>query len=233
MNETCVENRGKLFIPAFSVGRTQEIVYMLDQLHNEGLLPKIPVFIDSPLAINATEVFINHPECFDDDLYEYMIEDPDPFGFKGLTYIRSGDGSRQLNENSNPCIIIAGSGMMNAGRIKHHLAKNIERPESTILFVGYQAAGTLGRIILDGEKDVRILGEMHRVRARIARISGFSAHADRDELTRWLKSLGNQPECTFVTHGEPEAAAAFSDHLQNDLGWKTTVPSYLDTADLH
>jgi metallo-beta-lactamase family protein len=154
------------------------------------------------------------------------------FRLPGLTMVRTVAQSKAINRIRGSAIVIAGSGMCTGGRIKHHLVRNIGRPESTILFVGYQAVGTLGRIILDGEKDVRIQGETHRVRARIARISGFSAHADRDELTRWLQSLGNQPDQTFITHGEPEAAEAFSDHLQNNLGWQTTVPNYLDKAAL-
>ncbi len=221
--------RGNIIIPSFAIERTQELLYFLAQLVRSNQSPHLRIFVDSPMAVKVSDVFKRHPALFDQDTTELLRS----FRLPGLTMVRSVAESKAINHIRGSAIIIAGAGMCTGGRIKHHLAKNIERPESTILFVGYQAAGTLGRIILDGEKDVRILGEMHRVRARIARISGFSAHADRDELTRWLKSLGNQPECTFVTHGEPEAAAAFSDHLQNDLGWKTTVPSYLDTADLH
>lgn len=221
--------RGNIIIPSFAIERTQELLYFLAQLSRANQIPHLRIFVDSPMAVRVSDVFKRHPGLFDQDTTELMRS----FRLPGLTMVRSVAESKAINHIRGSAIVIAGAGMCTGGRIKHHLVKNIERPESTILFVGYQAVGTLGRIILDGAQEVRILGEMHRVRARIARISGFSAHADRDELTRWLKSLGNQPQCTFVTHGEPEAAAAFSEHLQNDLGWETKVPSYLDKVSLH
>lgn len=220
--------RGNIIIPSFAIERTQELLYFLAQLSRNNQIPRLRIFVDSPMAVKVSDVFKRHPGLFDHDTTELLRS----FRLPGLTMVRTVAESKAINRIRGSAIIIAGSGMCTGGRIKHHLVKNIGRPESTILFVGYQAAGTLGRIILDGEKDVRILGETHRVRARIARISGFSAHADRDELMRWLQSLGNQPDRTFITHGEPEAAEAFSDHLQNDLGWQTTVPNYLDKAAL-
>lgn len=216
VTKTCVEEKGKLFIPAFSVGRTQEIVYMLDQLSNEGLLPKIPVFIDSPLAINATEVFIAHPECFDEDLYEYMIEDPDPFGFKGLSYIRSGDGSQQLNEINSPCIIIAASGMMNAGRIKHHLLHNIENRKATFLIVGYCAPNTLGGHLLAGEKHLNIFGHNKQVLANIEIMDSFSAHGDRSEMADFLSNQKNSVKRIWLVHGTLDRQEKWRDRLHTE-----------------
>lgn len=223
-----VKARGNIIIPSFAIERTQELLYFLAQLSRNNQIPRLRIFVDSPMAVRVSDVFKRHPGLFDHDTTELMRS----FRLPGLTMVRTVAQSKAINRIRGSAIVIAGSGMCTGGRIKHHLVRNIGRPESTILFVGYQAVGTLGRIILDGEKDVRIQGETHRVRARIARISGFSAHADRDELTRWLQSLGNQPDQTFITHGEPEAAEAFSDHLQNNLGWQTTVPNYLDKAAL-
>jgi len=216
VQQTCVENQGKLFIPAFSVGRTQEVVYLLDQLQNEGLLPKIPVFIDSPLAINATEVFIAHPECFDEDLYEYMIEDPDPFGFKGLSYIRSADGSKQLNEMNSPCIIIAGSGMMNAGRIKHHLLNNIENHKATFLIVGYCSPNTPGGHLLAGDKHLNIFGQNLQVLANIEIMDSFSAHGDRSEMAALLSNQKNSVKRIWLVHGTLDRQERWRDRLHTE-----------------
>ncbi|MEO6038706.1 MAG: MBL fold metallo-hydrolase, partial [Saprospiraceae bacterium] len=191
VKHTCIEKRGKLIIPAFSVGRTQEIVYMLDRLESAGRLPKIPVFVDSPLAVNATEVFINHPECFDGEVHRYMLSNENPFGFNGLVYIRSVDGSKQLNVNQQPCIIISASGMMNAGRIRHHLLNNIENSRNTFLIVGYCTPNTPGGQLRAGAKSLYVLGQHKQVLADVEIMDSFSAHGDRVEM---LQMIQNQKE---------------------------------------
>jgi metallo-beta-lactamase family protein len=184
------------------------------------------VFLDSPMAISLTEVFQHHPELLDKETLEHIRQGNSPFDFPGLSMVRTVDESKAINHISGSVMIIAGSGMCTGGRIKHHLVRNISRPESTILFVGYQAAGTLGRQIVDGNQEVRILGRQHSVRARIAQISGFSAHADQGELFRWLSRLKKPPRHLFVTHGEPEVAKRFADFLRGKTGWAISVPEY-------
>jgi len=219
---------GNILIPSFAVERSQEILYYLNQLLNEDRIPHLMVFMDSPMAINVTNVFENHPELFDQDMLELVRRHESPFDFQGLKMTRTVDQSKAINHIRGTAIVIAGSGMCTAGRIKHHLANNIFRPESTVLFVGYQAVGTLGRRILDGDKEVRILGKYHPVRARVAQISGFSAHADRNELLKWISGLNKSPRHVFITHGEVEAATAFAEFLTEQKGWEISVPAYQD-----
>jgi metallo-beta-lactamase family protein len=223
---------GNIVIPSFAVERAQEVLYHLNELLIANRIPHLPVFIDSPMAISVTEVFEHHPELFDEEMMRLILQRKSPFDFPGLRMTRSVNESKAINDLKGTAIIIAGSGMCTGGRIKHHLVQNISRPESTILFVGYQALGTLGRHIVDGAKEVRILGEMHRVRARVTQIHGFSAHADRDDLLRWLSSLQEPPRHVFVTHGEPETAGHFADFLKKKKGWAVTVPRYRDSVDL-
>jgi metallo-beta-lactamase family protein len=225
IRHTCIEKKGKLIIPAFSVGRTQEIVYMLDQLENEGLLPSIPVFVDSPLAVDATEIFMMHPECYDFDLLQYMSNDPNPFGFRKLHYTRRVEDSKAINNVKGPAIIISASGMMSAGRIKHHLNNNIENPENTILVVGFCGAGTLGRKIMDGDKEVRIFGEMKQVKAEVITMSSFSAHGDNDEMLNFLENQDrNQLKTIFLVHGEKERQEIFKTNLKAKGFKKVVIP---------
>ncbi|MCB0510606.1 MAG: MBL fold metallo-hydrolase, partial [Bacteroidetes bacterium] len=225
IRKACVEKRGKLLIPAFSVGRTQEIVYMLDQLENEGLLPSIPVFVDSPLAVDATEIFMMHPECYDLELLDYMSKDPNPFGFRKLHYTRNVEDSKAINSLKGPAIIISASGMMSAGRIKHHLNNNIEDPNNTILVVGYCGYGTLGRKIMDGEKEVRIFGEMKKVNAEVRIMSSFSAHGDNDELLNFLDNQDREKLKTiFLVHGETERQSVFKTNLKAKAFKKVIIP---------
>ncbi|MDZ7332893.1 MAG: MBL fold metallo-hydrolase [candidate division KSB1 bacterium] len=217
---------GNLLIPSFAVERAQEVLYYLNQLLIRDRIPHLAVFMDSPMAIRVTQVFQMHPELFDNDMLRLLHRNESPFAFKGLKMIETIDESKAINHIRGTVIIIAGSGMCTAGRIKHHLTKNIERYESTVLFVGYQAMGTLGRQIVDGNEEVRILGQFYRVRARIAQITGFSAHADRDELLRWLAGFQNAPRQLFVTHGEPEVAQQFADLIRQQKGWNVSVPEY-------
>ena len=225
INET-VEAGGNVIIPSFALERTQELLYHLNGLLKEERIPKLKAFVDSPMAIKVTEVFKKHPELFDDETMEQLKAGDKPCDFPGLTLTRSVDESKAIAKAGGTSIIIAGSGMCTGGRVKHHLKSNIDRPESTILFVGYQAFGTLGRRILEKPETVRIFGEEYPVKARIERISGFSAHADQNELHRWISSLKTPPRKVFVTHGEESQATAFQKFLTDKTGWKCVVPEY-------
>ena len=227
INQT-VKAGGNLVVPTFALERSQEILYHVSDLVDKDRIPDILVFLDSPMAIRITKVFQSHPELFDDEMVERMRREASPFDFPGLKMTRSTRDSKAINHIRGTVMILAGSGMCTGGRVKHHLAHNITRPESTILFVGYQANGTLGRIILDGADEVRILGKTRPVKARIERIHGFSAHADRDELLAWLTALKNTPRGIFVVHGEEESALAMRDHLIEKTGWNVTAPAYQD-----
>jgi metallo-beta-lactamase family protein len=208
IKHTCLEKRGKLVIPAFSVGRTQEIVYMLDKLENKGLLPKIPVYVDSPLAVNATLVFGAHPECYDSEINRYMLTDANPFGFNDLTYVREVSISKELNVSTDPCIIISSAGMMNAGRVKHHLFHNIDNPINTFLIVGYCSPSTPGGILKTGVEEIKVFGEWKPVKAEIEVMDSFSAHGDQKEM---LDFLSNQTgaKSLFLVHGELDSQKAF------------------------
>jgi len=221
---------GNLVIPSFALERAQEVLYHLNLLLLQGQIPHLMVFVDSPMAIHVTEVFGRHPELFDEEMIELLRRHASPFEFPGLTMTESTEQSKAINQIRGTVAIIAGSGMCTGGRIKHHLVNNISRRQSTILFVGYQAVGTLGRHIVDGENPVRILGQMVPVKARIARIQGFSGHADRSELVRWLSGLRTPPRRVFVTHGEPAAAREMAACVQETFDWPTCVPAYRDEA---
>ena len=226
INETRAAG-GNVVIPRFAVERTQELIYHLNALLREDRIPHLFTFVDSPMAVKVTEVFKKYPELYDDAARALLNKGIPPYDLPGLTMSSTVDQSKAINQIKGTAIIIAGSGMCTGGRIKHHLKNNISRPESTILFVGYQAVGTLGRVILDGTDPVRIFGEEHALRARIERISGFSAHADRDELIRWLSRLNKAPRRVFITHGEPAAAHDFAKTIEEKTGWYCTVPDYL------
>lgn len=220
IKKTCLENKGKLIIPAFSVGRTQEIVYLLDQMESNGLLPKIPVYVDSPLAVNATIVFGSHPECFDNELHEYMLVDDNPFGFNDLTYVKDVKTSKWLNESKEPCIIISSSGMMNAGRVKHHLFHNIEDPMSTFLIVGYCSPETPGGQLRDGVQTLKVFGEVKQVRANVEIMDSFSAHADRKEMLEFIENQQKGLKQLFLVHGEIDRQEKFRAYL-NERGFET------------
>ena len=201
IKHTCVEKKGKLLIPAFSVGRTQEIVYLLDQLETAGKLPHLKVFVDSPLAVNATMIFGAHPECFDNELNTYMLVDDNPFGFNTLTYVRNVEVSKELNHINDPCIIISSSGMMNAGRVKHHLFHSIDKKKNTILIVGYCSPETPGGRLRDGVEEIRLFGEEKMVNAEIEIMDSFSAHADRHEIISFIKNQKGRVKNISLVHG--------------------------------
>lgn len=223
-----VEASGNILIPSFALERSQEVLYYLNELLIKDRIPHLVVFVDSPMALSVTEVFQHHTELFDKEMMALIRQGKSPFDFPSLTMVRTVDQSKAINYIAGSAMIIAGSGMCTGGRIKYHLVRNISRPESTILFVGYQAMGTLGREIVDGDKEVRILGQKYPVRAKVAQIHGFSAHADRDELFRWLSALQKPPRHLFIVHGEPEAALRFANLLRERTGWEISVPEYRD-----
>jgi len=217
---------GNIIVPSFALERSQEVLYHLNELLLEDRIPHLMVFLDSPMAISITEVFKRHSELFDQEMSNLVRNNRSPFDFPNLKMVQTVDESKAINHISGTVMVIAGSGMCTGGRIKHHLVTNISRRESTILFVGYQAIATLGRQIVDGAKKVRILGRYHPVRARIAQIHGFSSHADRNELFRWLSELKKNPRRVFVVHGESEATQKFGAFLRKKTAWDISVPEY-------
>ncbi|NOZ63468.1 MAG: MBL fold metallo-hydrolase [Caldiserica bacterium] len=230
LQEIIIETRqkgGNIVVPAFAIERTQELLYYLSELLREDKIPHLLVFLDSPMAIDVTEVFRKHAEYLNQDTKAFLNRKDSPFNFSLLKLTRSTEESKAINHIKGTSIIIAGSGMCTGGRIKHHLRNNITRPESTILFVGYQAKGTLGREILEKKEKVRIHGEIYPVQARIEKINGFSAHADRDELLKWAASFNNIRGKIFVVHGEEEASQDFARLMKEKLKSDSIVPEYL------
>lgn len=213
IKQICVKNRGKLIIPAFSVGRTQEIVYMLDQMETQKLLPKIPVYVDSPLAVNATRFFGTHPECYDEELNEYILTDSNPFGFNDLTYVHDLATSKSLNHRKDPCIIISSSGMMNAGRVKHHLFNSISNSRNGILIVGYCSPHTPGGLLREGAETIRLFGKKCDVNAKVFVMDSFSAHADRTEMADFLENQKGHLRKLFLVHGTLDRQEAFKEYL--------------------
>jgi metallo-beta-lactamase family protein len=217
IRHTCIEKRGKLIIPAFSLGRTQEIVYMLDKMETAGLLPHIKIYVDSPLAVNVTHIFGLHPECFDNEINEYMLTDENPFGFNNLFYIKEVEASKSLNASQEPCIIISASGMMNAGRVKHHLFNNIENPKNTFLMVGYCSPETPGGILRSGAETIRIFDEDKAVRADVKIMDSFSAHGDKNEMYDFIENQKGHVKKIFLVHGELDTQTNFK-HFLIDKG---------------
>lgn len=220
---------GNVIIPAFAVGRTQDLLYILNRAVRQGLLQPVNVYLDSPLAEEATKIYLSHPELFDDEALREM-RNPSRTSIK-LHFVKTVDESKKLNSIKSNAIIIAGSGMCQGGRVIYHLYHNIDREECSIIFVGFQAKGTLGRKIVDGEKEVSILGRLIPVRAKIYTIGGFSAHADRDELLKWLAALRSKPEI-FLVHGEPEVIESFKGAIDEKYGFKCQIPERLSTYEI-
>jgi metallo-beta-lactamase family protein len=225
---------GKIIIPIFAVERAQELIYHLNRLLQSRHIPEVPVILDSPMAADVTEVFHHHRECFDEEAEEIIAAGESLLKFPSLRILRSVEESKAVNDLKGPAIIMATSGMCTAGRIKHHLAQHIGDPACTILFVGYQSQGTLGRQILDGNPEVRIHGISRLVRARVAQIQGISGHADRAGLLEWLGHFEKPPRHLFVTHGEPQASLALAEEVRRQLGWtNVSVPEYRETVTLN
>ncbi len=225
VKEICVANKGKLIIPAFSIGKTQEILYTLNSLSNDGKLPRIPVFVDSPLAISATQVAREHSQLFRDVVRAELETDPDLFSFPGTEFVRAAERSKQLNDIEGPCIIISASGMMEAGRIRHHLRNELGDPANGLLAVGFCAPGTLGARILDGAEEVKIFGDTIPVKARIMRMEFYSAHADRQELVRYLSCQDpKKVKEVFLVHGVDHSLEGLKGLLGSKGFKKITIP---------
>lgn len=202
IEETCLKNKGKVIIPAFSVGRTQEIVHLFDRMANAGILPRnLPFYVDSPMAVNATQVYATHPECYDEELKRYLLEDDDPFGFNNLHYIRDAEVSKTLNRLNEPAVIISASGMADAGRIQHHISNNIENPDNTVLIVGYASPHTPAGQLTRGARTIQLLGQKYSVRAKVKKIEGLSGHGDQWEMLSFIR-YQQQLKGLFLVHGE-------------------------------
>ncbi len=226
IRETCIERGGRVIIPSFAIGRTQEVVYALNKFFNQGLLPKVNIYVDSPLAINATDIFRLHTDMLNKDVANVMHTDSDPFGFNSLFYVKSPEESKRLNSDKKPCVIISASGMMEAGRIKHHLANNIENPNNTILAVGYCSPMTLGARILEGADEVSIFGVRHPVKAKIERIEAFSGHGDYSEMADYLSCQDvSQIKKVFLVHGEYDAQTAYKKTLEQQGFSNIEIPA--------
>jgi len=227
-----VERGGNVVIPAFTVGRTQDILYELNPYAESGRLPRIATFVDSPMAISAGEIYRRHPECFDAETRALLARGDDPLSFPGLRLARTREESKQINSLREPHIVIAGNGMCTGGRVRHHLAQNLGNEESTVLFVGYQAEGTLGRQLRDGSKAVRMFGKQFDVRAHIEVMDAYSAHADRSEIVDWLEGFKRFPRRIFLVHGEPQASASLALAIRQRFGTEVTVPRHGETFEL-
>ena len=227
-----IERGGKVIVPAFSVGKTQELLYELFELNDSGRLPAVPIFVDSPLSVNTTEVFKTHPECFDKETLKYILQNEDPFGFGRLKYIRSVEESKKLNDLRDPCIIIAASGMCEGGRILHHLANNIQDPRHTVLVIGFMAEHTLGRRIVERQPEVRIFGELYPLKAEVAILNAFSSHAGQDELVEYTKTLDKgKLKRIFLVHGEFQQAQQLSQKLSEAGYGPIAIPARGDKAE--
>src|SRR5208282_756455 len=227
-----IDAGGKVIVPIFAVERAQELIYYLGRLVRSGRIPGIPVYLDSPMAAEVNKLFARFQDWFKPDLQRRLDAGEMLLGFHGLTTIRTVEESKALNHMKGPAVIMATNGMCTAGRVKHHLAQYIDHSDCTILFVGYQGTGTLGRQILDGRRDVRLLGRMRRVKAQVGRIEGFSGHADRTMLLGWLRHFAAPPQQVFVTHGEEEAALALAQQIRDQLHWNVTVPEYQQIVEI-
>jgi len=231
VNETA-ERGGKIVIPAFAVGRTQLLVYYLRELEDEGRIPVLPVAVDSPMGAEATRLYNRHREEHDIDMQRLQDVHRNPLATRNFSLVQGRSGSRALNDLRGPGIIISASGMATGGRVLHHLAQWLPDPASTVIFAGYQAAGTRGRRLEDGERQIRIHGQTVQVLAHVESISSLSAHADAGEIMRWLGEFKRPPRKTFIVHGEADSAAALRDRIAKELGWDVVLPKYKETVEL-
>lgn len=234
--EDTILKGGTVIIPSFSVGRTQEMIYAFNKnialKKKFSIFNKIPVYIDSPLSTSATEVFMKNTQFFDDEAKQYILKGDNPLDFPNLIFTKSVEDSKMLNRDDSPKIIISSSGMCDAGRIRHHLKHNLYKEKTTVLFVGYQANGSLGRILADGAKSVKILGDTIDVRARIEMIDGFSGHADMDDLDNYLSQIRSKPEKIFLVHGEDEQLYPFASRISNTFGIDAVIPDNYSVYEL-
>jgi metallo-beta-lactamase family protein len=221
-----VARRGCLLIPAFAVGRTQDLIYTIRKMEDEGEIPAIPVHVDSPMGLEATEIYCRHPEEHDFEMQQLSSQESCPITSRHMVVHKSPEQSKSINQFKGPMVIISASGMATGGRVLHHLKQRLSNLDTTVLFAGYQAEGTRGRLLQDGAKEVKLLGEVVPVRAQIKVIDGFSAHADQGEILRWLGTFKQAPRMTYIVHGEPPAAAALADSIRERLKWKVEIAKY-------
>lgn len=227
-----VERGGKIIIPAFAVGRTQLLVYYLRELEDEGRIPILPVIVDSPMGASATKLYTKHKSDHDLEMQEVEKTGDNPLATQNFSLVQGRHGSKALNSMKGSAIIISASGMATGGRVLHHLAQHLPDPASAVIFVGYQGVGTRGRRLQDGEKEIKIHGQMVPVRAQIESMGSLSAHADADELMRWLSNFSRPPKTTFIVHGEPESSKALGERIVKELGWNIVIPTYQETFEL-
>jgi metallo-beta-lactamase family protein len=223
---------GKMIVPAFAVGRTQQLVLVLHELIQANAIPKFPIFVDSPLAVNVTEVFRKHPELYDEEAAKFLSDGGDPFGFQLLRYVRDVEQSKALNDLHGPFMVISASGMCEGGRVLHHLKNNIGDPRNTIMLTGYQAEYTLGRKIEEQRSEVPIFGELMPLRAEVERLDALSGHADREEMLAWMKPIAGGLKKVFLVHGEPEQQGAFVTAIRERYGIEVIAPGRGQSFDL-
>jgi len=224
---------GSLVVPAFALGRTQQLLYIIRELSARQDIPDLPVYLDSPMAVEITELFCRHVEEFNEEARALFHQTGKcPILFPNLHLVRTPEESKKINDMRFPCVIISGSGMATGGRVLHHLKNRLPDPRNAVLFVGFQSAGTRGQLLKDGAREIKIHGEMVPVRARILSMESFSRHADASEILRWLGAFRRPPKMTFVVHGEPGSSSALAENIRKTLGWKTHIPQYLETARL-
>jgi metallo-beta-lactamase family protein len=227
-----VKSGSPILIPAFAIGRTQELLYLIRELEEQGRIPVLPVRVDSPMAAQATQIYNRWREEHDEEYASILMQKRHPLRTGSMVTASTREESKRLNQEKGTRIIISASGMMTGGRVMHHAMRILPDPNAIIIFVGYQAAGTTGRRVMDGEKEVRIMKEWIPVRCRVERIEGFSAHADWKAVLRWLEGLPAAPRQIFTTHGEPDSAAAMAGHIRERFNWNVTVPSYGESVEL-
>ncbi|MGV3617486.1 MAG: MBL fold metallo-hydrolase RNA specificity domain-containing protein [Fimbriimonas sp.] len=230
--EEAVRTGGAVIIPSFAIGRTQELLYYFRQLEDQGRLPRIPIYIDSPMAVSVTHVYAQAKDEHDAEMKIAIEEGRSSLEPRGVNLVRDREGSKALNRHPGPLVIISGSGMANGGRVTHHLLQRLNDPTTIVLFTGYQAEGTLGRRILEGEPTVRIHRQEVDVRAKIEKVNALSAHADQGEILRWLRGFKSPPRRTFLVHGEPPAQAALQEKIRAELGWEVVIPKHGETFGL-
>lgn len=228
-----VRSQGCVLVPSFAIGRTQELLWCLNELQKQGRCPRVPVYVDSPMANAATLLFVRHTEDLDKETRIDMEEGRSPFDPDMVRFVRDKAMSKSLNGAKGPMVIISGSGMASGGRIVHHLKNRLDDPDTTVLFTGFQAGGTLGRRLVEGEDRVDIMGQRISVRARILKMNSLSAHADQKEMLGWLKAFKTPPKKTFLVHGEPEAQDVFAEKIRSELGWTVEIPEQDQGFDLN
>jgi metallo-beta-lactamase family protein len=226
------QRRGKIIVPAFALGRTQNIVYYLNKLFQEGKLPRVPIYVDSPLSVKLTQVYRNHPECFDAETWRILRDDEDVFGFFGLTYVSSSEDSKRLNRLDGPFVAIASSGMCEAGRVLHHLRYSVSDPRNAILIVGYQAGDTLGRRIAERQPRLRIMDDWFDLKAEVYLLESLSAHADRNDFQWWFQATGGNIEQAFLVHGEPDSMTALARILQPYVKNPVRSPALYESVEI-